>query len=149
MDSLRKIPTTTCMHCLLGKLLLHYKACRNAANLRVSCLAEVMVSYIFRGLLCKTFPLGCITFGEIKNVCLSAGQSERIRWLSSPVFCLDRPPKYPAYSCKSRPREKAVRAADRPHNFQRNHNLQKRKDGGEKKGVVVNKREKSWSARDN
>lgn len=75
MNSLQKIPTTACMHCLLGKLLLHYKPQRNAAKLRLSCLPEVMVSYIFCGLLCKTFPLGCITFGEIKNLCLSAGQA--------------------------------------------------------------------------
>lgn len=75
MDSLQKIPTTTCMRCLLGKLLLHYKPHRNEAKLRVSCHAEVTVSYIFRGLLCKTFPLGCITFGKIENVCLSADQA--------------------------------------------------------------------------
>lgn len=97
MDSLQKIPTTTCMHCLLGKLSLHYKPHRNAAKLRVNCLAEVMVSYIFRGLLCKTFPLGCITFREIKNVCLSAGQASSyadsllcFAWISC---------KYRAYSC--------------------------------------------------
>ncbi len=75
VDSLQKIPTAACMHCLLRKLLLHYKPHRNAVKLRASCLAEVMVSYIFRGLLCKTFPLGCIISGEIKNLCLSAGQA--------------------------------------------------------------------------
>lgn len=79
------------MHALhfLGKLLLHYKPHRNTAKLRVSCLAEVTVSYIFHGLLCKTFPLGCITFGKIKNVCLSAGQASTYADSLLSLFCLD------------------------------------------------------------
>lgn len=65
MESLQKIPIIAHMHCLLGKLLIHYKLHRNAAKFRVSCPAEVTVLYIFCGLLCKTFPLGLIAFGEI------------------------------------------------------------------------------------
>ena len=107
------------------------------------------MSYIFRGLLCKTFPLGCITFGKIKNVCLSAGQASTygdslLRVLLGLAANAER-----IYSRNQGQEKKVVRAADRPHYFQCNHNLQKRKEGGEKKGVVVNKGEKSWTAQDN
>lgn len=50
--------------------------------------------------------------------------------------------EYGAYSCNHGRRENAVEAADSPHNFQLNHNLQKRKEGGEKKRVVVITRER-------
>lgn len=42
-------------------LLVNYCYSGNAAKLRESCLAEVTALYIFPGLLCKAFPLGCIT----------------------------------------------------------------------------------------
>lgn len=48
-----------------------------------------------------------------------------------------------------KPSGKVVGAADRPHNFQRCNNLQKRKESGGKKGVVVIKREKSWTTMGN
>lgn len=42
------------------------------------------------------------------------------------------------------------KSANRPHSFQCDLNVCRRKDEGEKKGVVVNKgRQKSWSSRDN
>lgn len=56
------------------------------------------MSYIFRGVLCKTFPLGCITFGEIKNLCLSAGQGST--YTDSPLGCFAwMSCEYRAYSC--------------------------------------------------
>lgn len=78
VNGLQKFPTTACtaLHCTFWQITTPlYKLERNAAKLRPSCLPEVMVSYIFCGLLCKTFPLGSITFGKIKNVCLSGGQA--------------------------------------------------------------------------
>lgn len=86
------------MHCVRGKLLLHYKPQRNAAKLRESCLAEVMVSYIFRGLLCKTFPVGCITFEQNKKRMFVSRPSEHIRRLSALCFAWISY-KYRAYCC--------------------------------------------------
>lgn len=53
--------TTTRMHAAHTALLVNYCYSGNAAKLRESCLAEVTALYIFPGLLCKAFPLGCIT----------------------------------------------------------------------------------------
>lgn len=70
---------------------------------------------------------------------------------SSPCFAW----MIPEYGCV-RPHVGAITAkrekksTNRSHSFQCDPNVCRRKDGGEKKGVVVNKgRQKSWTARDN
>lgn len=154
VNGLQKFPTTA-LHCTFWQITTPlYKLERNAAKLRPSCLPEVMVSYIFCGLLCKTFPLGSITFGKIKNVCLLGGQASAYshRRLSELCVLLGLA-------------ENTVRI----HVCSRNHSQERKWSGlqtgrtvssaiwmcagekteGEKKGVVVNKREKSWTARDN
>lgn len=56
---------------------------------------------------------------------------------------------YARMSVQSQPRERK-KSGNRSHSFQCDPNVCRRKDGGEKKGVVVNKgRQKSWTARDN
>lgn len=130
---------------------------RSAAQLGRSCLLEVTLPYIFGSLSCKIFPRGSVkkNAGKIRNACLSGGQSECILQ-SLPalfaMFCLDDLGiwlRTPACRCNhSQEREK--KSANRSHSFQCDPNVCRRKDGGEKKGVVVNKgRQKSWTARDN
>lgn len=93
---------------------------------------------------CAKLSLWAVSLlSKIKNVCLSAGQAST--YVDSQLGVL----LGLATNIEHIAVITAKRAADRPHNFQRNHNLQKRKEEGEKKGVVVNKREKSWTAWDN
>lgn len=130
------------MHCLSGKLLLHYKPRRNAAKLRASCLAEVTVSYIFRGLLCKTFPLGCITFGGIKNLCLSAGQASRAH-APTPAPCFAWISyKYRAYS-RNRSQERKRPGLQTGHTVSNAIAICKRgKEQGRRKGSLLTRERK-------